>query len=471
MTHDQTMSATITTINPATGVQLSSYECWNVSQIESAVAMGHQAALAWGKRPLTERIEAVQRVADKLRARKADLATLMTLEMGKPLREAEGEVEKSAVTAEYYVKNAERLLADEPVQIDGVDAWVSYEPIGLILAVMPWNFPLWQVMRFALPSLVAGNGILLKHSPNVTGSALAIEKLMVDAGLPANLLTSLVVAEKDVSTVTEDLIQDDRIAAVTLTGSNRAGSAVGAAAGRASKKSVLELGGSDAFIVLDDANVPAAASAAVKARFHNAGQSCVCAKRFIVAQSVAEQFTQHFVEGVTNLRMGDPMDANTDIGPMARADLVAQLQRQIDSSVAAGAQLLLGGHAPTGTSGCFFPPTVLTQTKPGMSVFDEETFGPAAAIAVAVDDADAVRLANATPFGLSVSIWTGSQQRGIALAKRITSGAAFINAVTASDARLPFGGTKKSGYGRELAAAGVREFTNIRTFWASKFIQ
>lgn len=461
------MSATITTINPTTGATLATYNSWDAAQIESAVARGHQTAQAWGEQPLSQRVAAVQRVADQLRKHKAELAKIMTLEMGKPLRESEGEVEKSAVTAEYYVKNAERLLSDEVVQIDGVDAWVSYEPIGLVLAVMPWNFPLWQVMRFALPSLVAGNGVLLKHSPNVTGSALAIEKLLVDAGLPAGLLTTLVIAEPDVPQTIESLIVDDRIAAVTLTGSNRAGAAVGSAAGRASKKSVLELGGSDAFIVLDDADVPAAAAAAVKARYNNAGQSCVCAKRFIVAQSVAEQFTQLFVEGAAKLRMGDPLDASTDIGPMARPDLVVQLQRQIDASVAAGAKLLLGGQPPSG-SGSFYPPTVLANTQPGMSVFDEETFGPAAAIANAKDDADAVRLANATPFGLSVSIWTASKTRGVALAKKITSGAAFINAMTASDARLPFGGTKKSGYGRELAAAGVREFTNIRTYWASR---
>lgn len=461
------MSATITTINPTTGATLATYDSWNAAQIESAVAHGHQTALAWGEQPLSQRVAAVQRVADKLRIHKAELAKIMTLEMGKPLREAEGEVEKSAVTAEYYVKNAERLLGDETVQIDGVDAWVSYEPIGLVLAVMPWNFPLWQVMRFALPSLVAGNGVLLKHSPNVTGSALAIEKLLTDAGLPAGLLTTMVIAEQDVPNAIDKLIGDDRIAAVTLTGSNRAGAAVGSAAGRASKKSVLELGGSDAFIVLEDADVPAAAAAAVKARYNNAGQSCVCAKRFIVAQSVADQFTQLFVEGAAKLRMGDPLDDSTDIGPMARPDLVAQLQRQIDASVAAGAKLLLGGQTPSG-SGSFYPPTVLANTQPGMAVFDEETFGPAAAIAVAKDDADAVRLANATPFGLSVSIWTASKPRGVALAKKITSGAAFINAMTASDARLPFGGTKKSGYGRELAAAGVREFTNIRTYWASR---
>jgi acyl-CoA reductase-like NAD-dependent aldehyde dehydrogenase len=459
------MSSTITTINPATGAVLATYEGWSASRIQQAVADGHHAALGWGKQTLQHRIDAVTRLAAELRKQKAALARLMTLEMGKPLREAEGEVEKSAVTAEYYIQNAGRLLADEPVQIDGVDAWVSYEPIGLVLAVMPWNFPLWQVMRFALPSLIAGNGILLKHSPNVTGSALAMEQLLLNAGFPSNLLTTLVVAEPDVPAVIDGLIQDERVAAVTLTGSNRAGAAVGAAAGRASKKSVLELGGSDAFIVLDDADVEAAAVAAVKARFHNAGQSCVCAKRFIVAESIAERFTQLFVAGASRLRMGDPLDASTDMGPMARDDLAAQLQRQVDASIAAGARLLAGGAAANGP-GHFYPPTVLANAGPGMPVFDEETFGPVAAIAVAKDEADAIRLANATPFGLSVSIWTGSKNRGVSVAKQITTGAVFINAMTASDARVPFGGTKKSGYGRELAAAGVREFTNVRTYWA-----
>ena len=460
------MTGKITTINPTTGATLATYEGWDTAQIEKSVMDAHHAARTWGMQPLQTRIDAVLKIANELRQKKTSLAKLMTLEMGKPLREAEGEVEKSAVTAEYYVKNAEKLLADEPVHIDGVNAWVSYEPIGLVLAVMPWNFPLWQVMRFALPSLVAGNGILLKHSPNVTGSALAIEKLVVDAGLPAGLLTTMVVAEEDVPHAIERLIQDDRIAAVTLTGSNRAGAAVGTAAGRASKKSVLELGGSDAFIVLEDADVEAAATAAVKARFHNAGQSCVCAKRFIVAESISKKFTQLFVEAASRLHMGDPLDTQTDMGPMARADLASQLQKQIDASIAAGAQLLLGGQTHAG-AGNFYPPTVLANTGPGMAVFDEETFGPVAAITTAKDDADAIRLANATPFGLSISIWTASESRGVTLAKQITSGAAFINAMTASDARLPFGGTKKSGYGRELAAAGVREFTNIRTYWSA----
>lgn len=458
---------TITTINPATGALLQTYPAFSDAQIEQAVAQGHAAALAWGREPLATRVQAVRQLATELRNQKDAFAQLITAEMGKPLAEAAGELEKSAVTALYYADHAARLLGDEPVAIDGVDAWVSYEPVGLVLAVMPWNFPVWQVMRFAIPSLVAGNGVLLKHSPNVTGSALALQQLVQDAGLPPRLLTTLVVDEPSVPAVTERLIADDRIAAVTLTGSNRAGAAVGAAAGRASKKSVLELGGSDAFVVLDDANVEAAAAMAVKARFTNGGQSCVCAKRFIVAQSVAERFTELFVQGTNALKVGDPTDPATQVGPLARGDLREALQRQVDQSVAAGARLLTGGVALPG-AGSFYAPTVLDGTGPGMAVFDEETFGPVAAIAVAADDDEAVRLANATPFGLSVSIWSASKERAVGVAKRLTTGAVFVNAMTASDARVPFGGTKKSGYGRELAAAGMREFCNTRTYWAVK---
>ena len=377
------MTSTITTINPATGANLASYAAWTAEQIEQAVAEGAAAAAdlgacsRWGpgSRPCGGSPVSCGGQQDTF-------AALITAEMGKPLAEAAGELEKSAVTAEYYANQADAILGDEKVQIDGVDVWVSYEPIGLVLAVMPWNFPVWQVMRFAIPSITAGNGVLLKHSPNVTGSALALQQLFVDAGLPEHLFTTLVVAEPDVPEVTEKLIEDDRIAAVTLTGSNRAGAAVGAAAGRASKKSVLELGGSDAFVVLDDADVTAAAAAAVKARYHNAGQSCVCSKRFIVAASMAEEFTDLFVKAVQALVVGDPTDPGTEVGPLARADLRDALQRQVDESVAGGALLLTGGGRVDG-DGYFYQPTVLANTGPGVPVFDEETFGPVAAIAVA----------------------------------------------------------------------------------------
>ena len=291
------MTSTVTTVNPATGVVLSVYQTSTAEQIEHSVAAGAMAAEAWSRQPLETRMAAVRRLANVLRQQKNTFAQLVTAEMGKPLGEAADELEKSAVTAEYYASQAPTILGDEKVEIDGVEAWVSYEAIGLVLAVMPWNFPVWQVMRFAIPSVTAGNGVLLKHSPNVTGSALALQQIFLDAGLPEHLVTTLVVAETDVPDVIERLINDDRIAAVTLTGSNRAGAAVGSAAGRASKKSVLELGGSDAFVVLDDADVPAAAAAAVKARYRNAGQSCVCAKRFIVAASVAERVHRPVREG------------------------------------------------------------------------------------------------------------------------------------------------------------------------------
>ncbi len=461
------MTRSITTLDPATGDTLATYTGWTPEQIDAATARGFAAARAWGATPLAERLARVHALADTLRAESTALAALITREMGKIGAEAAGEIEKSAVTARYYAEHAPRILADETVAIDGVDAWVRHEPMGLILAVMPWNFPVWQVMRFAIPTLAAGNGVLLKHSPNVTGCALALEALFVAAGFPAHLVTTLVIAEAEVPATIEALIQDERIAAVTLTGSNRAGAAVGAAAGRAAKKAVLELGGSDAFVVLDDADLPAAVEAALKARFNNAGQSCVCAKRFIVSASIAEAFTAQFVAGAQALTPGDPAAAATRMGPLARADLRDALDRQVRASLERGAVLLTGGRAMDGP-GCFYAPTVIGNAGPGTAVFDEETFGPVAAIAVARDDADAIRLAAATRFGLSISIWSASVERALGIARHVTTGAVFVNAMTASDARLPFGGTKQSGHGRELSSAGIREFTNTRTYWAAR---
>ncbi|MEU0589348.1 aldehyde dehydrogenase family protein [Streptomyces sp. NPDC006132] len=460
------MSGILQTVDPSTGEPIAAYEGWDADRIETAVERAHAASRAWALVPVTERAARAERLARTLREHKDHLASLAVAEVGKPVGEAEGEVEKSAVTAEYYARQGPGILADERVEIDGAQAWVAYEPAGLVLAVMPWNFPVWQVMRFAVPSLVAGNGVLLKHASNVTGSALALQDLFVAAGFPEHLVTTLVIADTDVPDVTARLIEDDRVAAVTLTGSNRAGAAVGSAAGRAAKKSVLELGGSDAFVVLDDADVEAAAVAAVKARFTNSGQSCVCAKRFIVAAPVADAFTAAFVAGVEALRVGDPRERRTQVGPLARDDLRSAIQRQVEESVAAGARLLTGGK-PLPGDGFFYQPTVLGDTGPGMPAFDEETFGPLAALAVARDDEDAVRLANATPYGLGLSVWTADPSRGVALARRITSGAVFVNAIVASDPRLPFGGTKRSGHGRELAAAGIREFTNTRTYWVT----
>jgi succinate-semialdehyde dehydrogenase/glutarate-semialdehyde dehydrogenase len=454
----------IEVINPATERVLGTYPTHDAAAIESLVARGAAAARSWALVPVDERTRRVSRLADQLRAEAVPLADLIVREMGKPVSEAKGEIEKSAVTADYYARRGNDLLTDEQVDVGTADAWVAYEPLGLLLAVMPWNFPVWQVMRFLIPALTAGNTVVLKHSPNVTGTALELEKLVERAGFPAGVLSTLVVAEPDVPSVTESLIADDRIAAVTLTGSNRAGAAVGAAAGRQAKKSVLELGGSDAFVVLDDADVPAAAAAAVRARYTNGGQSCVCAKRFIVHAQVAEQFTEAFLAGVAALNVGNPSAVDTQVGPLARDDLRLTVQRQVDESIAAGAVLLAGGK-PLPGDGYFYEPTVLGDTAPGMAAFDEETFGPVAALAVADDDDTIVQLANSSEFGLGLSIWTSDRERGLGMARRITTGAAFLNAVVASDPRIPFGGTKKSGYGRELSAAGLREFTNIRTYW------
>ena len=456
----------ITTVNPATGQSLVTYQSHGDTQIESLLAISAAATDAWGRTALQDRVAVVTELARVLRSRTAEVGKLITTEMGKVRAEAEAELDKSAVTAEFYAGKAHDILDDAPVEVDGVDAWVAYEPMGLVLAVMPWNFPFWQAMRFAIPAITAGNGVLLKHSPNVSGSALAIQATFEQAGLPHGVFTTLLVEEPRVPEVCERLVADDRIAAVTLTGSNRAGSAIGAAAGAAVKKAVLELGGSDAFVVLADADIETAAATAVRARFNNAGQSCVCAKRFIVEAPVAEEFTTRFVEAVNHLVVGDPNDEKTQLGPMARDDLRAGIQSQVERSVAAGATVLTGGRSLPG-EGYFFEPTVLGDASPGIPAFDEETFGPVATITVAVDEDDAVRLANATQFGLGLSVWTKDPARGAAFARRVTSGAAFINAMVASDARMPFGGTKKSGHGRELSDVGLREFVNTRTYWVA----
>lgn len=455
----------ITTVNPATGRPLATYASHDDDAIERLLDTAHRATLDWGRAPLDRRVQVVRVLAHTLRDRADELAGTVTDEMGKPLAEAHGEIEKSAVTAEFYAAQAGRMLADRPVEIDGVDAWVAYEPMGLVYAVMPWNFPVWQAMRFAVPALTAGNGVFLKHSPNVTGSALALQQLCEAAGLPPGVFTTVVVEEERVPEVSGRVIADDRIAAVTLTGSNRAGESVGAAAGRAVKKAVLELGGSDAFVVLADADVERAADAAVRARFANAGQSCVCAKRFVVEAAVAEQFVARFVEGVRALKVGDPRDGGTQVGPIARDDLRDGIRRQVADSLAAGATLLTGGE-PLDGAGYYFEPTVLADTRPGVAAFDEETFGPVAAIAVAEDEDQAVALAAATQFGLGLSIWTADRRRALGFARQVTTGAVFVNAMVASDPRVPFGGTKRSGYGRELADVGLREFVNTRTYWA-----
>ncbi|SHH28644.1 succinate-semialdehyde dehydrogenase / glutarate-semialdehyde dehydrogenase [Jatrophihabitans endophyticus] len=451
----------VTTRNPATGEALATYAAHDEAAVEEALAQASAAAQAWGATSLTDRLAMLRALGALLTERRAEYAALITAEMGKPITEALGEIDKCAGNCEVVADLAPHWLADHEVASGATRSWLSYEPLGVVFAVMPWNFPFWQVLRFACAALSAGNAALLKHSPDVTGSALAIETLFADAGAPAGLFRSLVVPAEDVAAVSRRVVEDARVAAVTLTGSERAGSSLASLAAAQIKKSVLELGGSDPFVVLADADVPAAAATAVRARFTNTGQSCVCAKRFVVHQDVADEFVEHFLRGVAALTVGDPTDAATTVGPMARPDLRDGIVDQVERSVAQGARLVTGGGA-IDAPGCWVEPTVLDDVRPGMAAFDEETFGPVAAISRARDDDDAVELANATTFGLGASVW-GGDEHALAIGRRIRSGALFVNAMVASDPRLPFGGVGRSGYGRELSAEGVREFTNVRT--------
>lgn len=462
------MPMPVITVNPATGAKLASYPAMTATQIDAALDAASMAQMAWAKEGLTARGAVLRAAAGLLRERDRDLALLVTREMGKPLTESLAEVHKCATGLEFYADHGVDLLAEETYPTSADRSWVSYEPVGVVLAVMPWNFPLWQVFRFAAPALMAGNAALLKHSPNTTGSALACQQLLVDAGLPVGLFTALVVSEPDVPITVERLIADPRVGAVTVTGSERTGSAVGSIAGREIKKSVLELGGSDPFIVLADADVARVADLAVRGRFLNAGQSCISPKRFIVEAAVADEFTGLVVDHTAALSVGDPELAGTDVGPMARHDLRDDVAKQVGAAVDGGADLLLGGAVRHDLAGFFYAPTVLAGVKPGMSVYDEEVFGPVATIITVTDVDEAVAVANDTPFGLGASVWSRDVDAAIAVGRRVTSGACFVNAVVASDARMPFGGTKRSGYGRELAAPGIREFVNVRTWWAMR---
>jgi succinate-semialdehyde dehydrogenase/glutarate-semialdehyde dehydrogenase len=455
----------ITTINPATGSKLATYPAMSDAEIDAALHAAAQTQMIWARESFAARAAIVRKAASLLSERVEELALLVTREMGKPLAESRAEVLKCATGLEYYADHAEQYLTDESYDTDADRAWVSYEPVGVVLAVMPWNFPLWQVFRFAAPALMAGNAALLKHSPNTTGSALTCQEILADAGLPDGLFTALVVNEADVPAVTERLISDPRVGAVTITGSERAGSAVGSLAGREIKKSVLELGGSDPFIVLADADLARVARLAVKGRFLNAGQSCISPKRFIVEAPVAEEFTALVLAETARLTVGDPEAPGTDVGPMARRDLRDGVQAQVRAAVDAGATLLCGG-TDLDSDGFYYPPTVLAGVTPGMSVYAEEVFGPVATIITVANADEAVRVANDTPFGLGASVWSNDADAAVAVGRRITSGACFINALVASDARMPFGGAKRSGYGRELAGPGIREFVNVRTWWA-----
>lgn len=446
--------------NPADEKLLGTYELHTKTQVDELLDKAVSTQRRWAGQSVESRCALVSRVAAVLRQNKTEYARLITLEMGKPIAEAEGEVEKCAWTCDFYAQAAPGFLADQNVASNASESMVVFDPLGVLLAIMPWNYPFWQFIRFAAPALAAGNAALLRHASNVPQCARALENAFELAGAPDGLVTTLLVEHGMVA----DLIDDPRIAALTLTGSTEVGKQIAAQAGRAMKKQVLELGGSDPFIVLADADIAQAAKTAVKARFSNTGQSCISSKRFIVEASVADRFVALLCEGVAKLKVGNPMDRDCDIGPQARASLRDDLHAQVERSVASGAKLLMGGHAIDGP-GYFYAPTVLDHVTPQMAAGCEETFGPVAAVIRVADAEEALRITNDTEFGLGAALWTGDLARAKTMARRIEAGAVFINGLVASDARLPFGGIKQSGYGRELGEFGIREFTNVKTVW------
>jgi succinate-semialdehyde dehydrogenase/glutarate-semialdehyde dehydrogenase len=453
-------AGSIRSVNPATEEVLAVFEPHSGDAVEAALERGSRMARRWREVPLEKRADILRMVAFTLRAERNRWASLITLEMGKPIAQAEAEIDKCARTCEYYAEHGETFLRRQVVQTSATESYVAFEPLGVVLAIMPWNYPFWQVLRFAVPALLSGNGVILKHAANVPQSALGIEALLINAGLPPGIFQTLLIPGSQVGR----LLQDDRIQAVTLTGSTEVGREVASTAGRNLKKQVLELGGSDPFVVLADADVELAAATAARARIQNNGQSCIAAKRFIVVDAVADDFVHGFARAVSELKLGDPMQRSIDVGPLARADLRDTLARQVERSVAAGAQVMVGAGSQPGR-GYFYQPTVLDRVRPDMEVFREETFGPAAAVVRVKNEAAAIAVANATPFGLGASLWTADIEKAKRLARDMESGSVFVNEMVASDPRLPFGGIKASGYGRELGEFGIREFTNVQTVW------
>lgn len=454
----------ITSINPSTEEVIASYEEMTREELLETVKASQQDYNEWRELSFNERSRFVHNLAGLLRSEKPQLAELITREMGKPLREAEAEVEKCAWVCEFYADKADQFLAPEFIETEAQKSWVAYQPLGLVLAIMPWNFPLWQVFRFAAPAVMAGNGCLVKHAPNVTGCALAIEELFQKAGFPENLYRTLLISIEEQNARVGELINHPDVRAVTLTGSTGAGRKIAEKAGSALKKTVLELGGSDPYIILEDADLDEAINACVFSRLQNAGQSCIAAKRYLVADSIKSEFEQKLVENLSKKVVGDPMEPGTDIGPMARGDLRDQLHEQVEQSVAKGAKVLIGGKKPA-RKGYFYPPTVLTDLTPSMPVYYEETFGPVASVISFQTDQHAIEIANNSPYGLGSAVFSKNLERAQELASQIEAGGCFINSMVKSDPRLPFGGIKDSGYGRELSYFGIREFVNIKTVY------
>lgn len=451
------------TINPETNEPIETYEEYDNETVERLLSRASETFDSWQRQDITERQALVGSLADVLRENKERYAALMTREVGKPIEQSRAELDKCAWVCEFYAERAAEFLQDERVGVHPqARTKVVYEPLGPLLAVMPWNYPFWQVLRVAAPTLAAGNVLLLKHAPNATGCATVIEEVFADAGFPEGVFTTLIV---DPETVHE-IIADDRISGTTLTGSVRAGSAVAETAGEHLKKSVLELGGSDPFVVLDDAPIERAAEIGAQARTNNNGQACIAAKRFIIVEDVYEEFRDTFVQEMESLTVGDPMDRETDIGPIARLDLLDTLDQQVQTSLDAGATALIGGELLDG-DGNYYPPTVLVDVPGDCPASCDELFGPVASLFVVEDEEEAIERANSTEYGLGASVWTSDVERGERVAGELDAGAAFVNELVQSHPKLPFGGVKKSGYGRELAADGIREFTNKKTVWVS----
>ena len=447
-------------LNPATNQLIQTHASWDAQHLEQALEKAHSAQQVWAQTTYAARAEVLRNVAMHLHAQRDQYAFLITQEMGKPLREARAEVEKCAGVCDYYAQHAEEFLRAEPVESDAAKSYVAYYPLGVVLAIMPWNFPFWQVFRAAAPALMAGNALVLKHAPNVPQCALAIESIFRDCGLPEGVFTNLMIEVEQAA----DAIASPHVHAVTLTGSEAAGRKVAACAGQHLKKCVLELGGSDPFIVLHDADLEYTVNMAVASRFLNCGQSCIAAKRFIVVPQIADEFLRQFKTKVEELKLGDPMDEATQIGPMARLDLCDELHRQVSDSIAQGA-VVVTGCKPVEREGFFYQPSILDRVTPNTRAWHEELFGPVAIIIRAASEQDALRLANETRFGLGSSIWSKDTARAEQLAAQIQAGSTFINGMVKSDPRLPFGGVKASGYGRELSRLGMHEFVNAKTVW------
>ncbi len=451
----------IVAVNPSTGEVIKEYDEMTPAQVNEALEQANRMYQDWRRTSFAERARLMRKTAQVLRDRKEEFAVLMANEMGKPITQGRGEIEKCAWVCDYYADNAEAFLQPEIIETDASKSFVAFQPLGTVLAVMPWNFPFWQVFRFAAPALMAGNVGVLKHASNVPGCALAIEDVFRQAGFPEHVFTTLLIGSKQVNAV----IEHPHVKAVTLTGSTPAGKAVAAKAGQVLKKTVLELGGSDPYVILEDANIEEAVTTCVTSRLINSGQSCIAAKRFVVVESVLEKFETLYVEQMRQRKMGDPLDEATEVGPQARHDLRDELHQQVMASVEKGAKVLLGGEVPDGP-GAFYPPTVLTNVTKGMPAYEEELFGPVASIIAAKDEADAIRIANDTVFGLGAAVFTRDVARGERIATyELEAGSCFVNAFVKSDPRLPFGGIKESGYGRELSHFGIKEFVNIKTVW------